>query len=84
MRMIQTEYPCDQPWVEIFYDGQVKVENNVVSIPRKRAHWRDVLLTRGFRDLPDVVQADTLVVEDVEPKKQPRRRKKVSDGDSQE
>lgn len=50
MRMQQVLYPCEQSWSEIFYDGELKVVNNVVEFDeRKRAHWIDQLIIRGFK-----------------------------------
>lgn len=58
MRMVQTEISAGRPSVEIFYDGQIPVDYNegtfgIVDVPY--AHWRDVLIMRGYRDVEDHV-----------------------------
>ena len=51
MKMIQTLYPTDKPWSEIFYDGELKVVNNIVEIPEGKEHWQTILFVeRGFRE----------------------------------
>jgi len=51
MKMIQTLYPCNQAWTEVFYDGELRVVDNLVEIPKGREHWHDILLVeRGFED----------------------------------
>lgn len=46
--MIQVLYPSNQGWTEIFFDGEVKVVDNIVEFDHD--HWRDILFTRGFTD----------------------------------
>lgn len=94
MKMIQTMYPSVQPWVEVFYDGQARVENNIIEVPKRKSHWRDALIVRGFSDLeepqvegesPPTVEASEEVKEkQPTPKKQTRSRKKVSNANSEE
>lgn len=70
-------YPCVQPWTEIFYDGEVKVVDNVAIV--NRPEHRDTLLMRGFEEVPfeeeveasaetssEVPQAEESAEEDVE------------------
>lgn len=45
-KLIQEMYPCDQPWTEHFFDGEARVQNNIVEVDRD--YHRDTLLTRGF------------------------------------
>src|SRR5690606_42028269 len=47
-KMIQVLYPSNQGWTEIFFDGEVKVVDNIVEFDHD--HWRDILFTRGFTD----------------------------------
>jgi hypothetical protein len=79
MKMTQTEICDGMPSLEIFYDGQLRVDYSggtfgVVDIPRKKIHWRDALLMRGYRDLPEAPD-ETPVVEDNETPKATRRKK---------
>lgn len=76
MKMTQTDICDGMPNLEIFYDGQLRVDYSngtygVVDIPRKKIHWRDALLMRGYRDLPEEVQAEA----EIETPKVTRRKK---------
>lgn len=82
MKMIQVTAPCNQPWHEVFYDGEVLVVNNIVDV--KYEHWRDTLLMRGFVDYVEP-QPEAPASSDAPPSpKRTRSRKKVSNGDSEE
>jgi hypothetical protein len=48
----QVMYPCDQPWTEIFYDGEAKVVDNLVTV--HRAEHRDTLIVKGFVEVLDM------------------------------
>lgn len=98
MKMIQVTAPCNQPWHEVFYDGEVLVVNNIVDV--KYEHWRDTLLMRGFVEYKEpqaeaptsseapppklAAQSDASASASSGSAKRTRSRKKVSNGDSEE
>lgn len=55
--MKQVMYPAETSWTEYFFDGEVKVVNNLVTFDRE--HWKDALYQRGFIEVPsDEVKAE--------------------------
>jgi hypothetical protein len=48
MKMVQKLYPCDQDWTEVFYDGELRIVNNIADVPKGREHWIDHLYLLGY------------------------------------
>ena len=54
MKMVQTLYPCEQPWTEVLYDGELPVVDNTVEFDEvKFAHWIDVLYLLGYEPVDE-------------------------------
>lgn len=90
MKMIQTDTTYGRPTYEIFYDGQLPVEYDgtygVVTIPRRKIHWSNELLLRGYEFVnEDAVEEEApSVVEETRSEEAPKRastaRKKAKNG----
>lgn len=71
--MIQVLYPSNQGWKEIFFDGEVKVVDNIAEF--NHDHWRDILFSRGFEDYveEDTSDSDEGSTDDYNSDKEPQK-----------
>jgi hypothetical protein len=80
MKMIQTPNCYGMPDYEIFYDGQLRVVNQIVEIPEKKLHWADQLLMRGYEPLVEIEESPA----EIEEARSPARNRKVTHGKTSE